>query len=185
MDVLLLDPEFESMEKELPNVFCNFAGAREHVPVIERKIRTVEERGRGIINVLPFGTVPSRIIIELIHHVILWLNCVPSKVGISTIHSPREIMTGTTLDFKKHCVLPFGAYVEVHDKPTPPNGQKSRTIPAINLGPTGNLQGSHKFLSLLSRKMLKKRSWTAFKVCYCLFPLFGTSTLNVHNLVKN
>ena len=86
VDVLLLDPEFESMEKELPNVFCNFAGAREHVPVIERKIHTVKERGRGIINVLPFATVPSRVIIELIHHVILWLNCVPSKVGISTIY---------------------------------------------------------------------------------------------------
>ena len=36
----------------------------------------------------------------------------------------------------------------------------SRAYPAINLGPTGNMQGTHTFLSLVTGKKIKRRSFT-------------------------
>jgi hypothetical protein len=44
--------------------------------------------------------------------------------------------------------LPFGAYVEVHDDKEVTNNMESRTTGAMNLGPTGNVQGTHKYYSL-------------------------------------
>ena len=139
VNVLLLDPEFEKAEEFLSNVFCNFTAAREHVPVAERKICTIKERGRGTINLLPFAKVLSRMIIELIYNIVLWLNNIPSNVGISKTHFPREILTGTNLSADLHCRLDLGAYVEVHHEPKPLNGMNFHTIPAINMGPTRNL----------------------------------------------
>jgi hypothetical protein len=95
-------------------------------------------------------------LIELIHHVVLWLNGFPSKSGVSQTLSPREIVIRHKLDFKKHCKAPFGAYCETHDEPSVTNSMTSRSGAAINLGPTGNLQGTHKFLSLDSGKKVKR-----------------------------
>ena len=119
-----------------------------------------KERCRGTLTTLPFKRHPRRVIIETVHFTALWRNVVPSKVGISQLYSPREILTGTYLDYNKHCVLDFGEYVEVHDEPSPLNGMTSRTRPCIALGPTGNLQGTHKFMDINTGRLLKKRSWT-------------------------
>ena len=75
------------------------------------------------------------------------------------IYPPRKIITGTKIDFKKHCRLDFGEYVEVHDEPTPINGMNSRTIPCDVLGPTGNLQCTYNFMDINTGMKLKKRSW--------------------------
>jgi hypothetical protein len=54
-------------------------------------------------------------------------------------------MTGTTLDYNKHCQLPFGAYVETHKENDPTNTMVERTRGAICLGPTANFQESYIF----------------------------------------
>ena len=64
----------------------------------------------------------------------------PAKVGIENV-SPGTLMTGIKLDYSKHCRLPFGSYVQVYDEPSPTNAPTARTVGAITLGPTGNLQG--------------------------------------------
>ena len=121
----------------------------------------MKERPRGILNALPFKKFPRRVVIELVHFVVLWRNAFPAKRGISMEFSPREILTGTCLSFKKHCKLDFGEYVEVHDEPSPLNGMISDTRAFIALGPTGNLQGTYKFLDVNTGKVLKKCAWTA------------------------
>ena len=78
---------------------------------------------------------------------------------ISAIYSPREIITGMKMDYKRDCRLEFGEYVEVHDKPTPTNGMKSCTGPCVALGPTGNIQGTYKFMDIKTGIKLKKRLW--------------------------
>jgi hypothetical protein len=83
-------------------------------------------------------------LVELLHYVTLWLNAFPPKGGVSSTISPRNIMTGVPFDFNKHCRLWFGSYVQTHEDPSPTNTQNARTVGAICLGPTGNLQGSHK-----------------------------------------
>ena len=34
-------------------------------------------------------------------------------MGVSKVYSPRTIMTGTTLDYAKHCKIPFGSHCQV------------------------------------------------------------------------
>ena len=83
----------------------------------------------------------------------------PPKGRIGSV-SPRTLITGIKLDNRKHCQLPFGYYVQVHKEPTPTNLPEARTIGAITLGPTGNLQGGYKFLNLHTGKKISRRKWT-------------------------
>ncbi len=96
---------------------------------------------------------PQVILIELIYHVVLWLNAFPSRSGISETLSPREIVLRHKLDYKKHCRAPFGSYCEAHDEPAPTNSMVTRATPCIVLGPTGNLQGTYKFFHLQMQKL--------------------------------
>ena len=57
------------------NVYC--VAAEEHVPEIERHIRTIKERSRGVVCMLPFKQLPPRIVIELIHYVIFLAQQLP------------------------------------------------------------------------------------------------------------
>jgi hypothetical protein len=40
----------------------------------------------------------------------------------------------------------------------------SSTIGAISLGPTGNIQGTYEFMSLLSGRLIKIRSFTPLSI---------------------
>jgi hypothetical protein len=144
----LMDREFEPLRGQINGTIMNTTAASEHVPEIERQIRVIKERARAIASTLPFKNVPSRMIIELIHFVVLWINTSPPSRGVSNTHSPKTIMTGTTLDYNKHCRLPFGAYVETHEENDPTNTMVEITRGAICLGPTTNFQGSYNFYAL-------------------------------------
>jgi len=157
---ILMDNEFEKVRALVPGLHINTTAAKEHVPEIERRIRLIKERGRGILNTLPYKKIPQIILIELIYHVVLWLNAFPAKSGVSETLSPREIVLRHCLDFKKHCRAPFGSYCEAHDEPTPTNNMSSRATLAIVLGPTGILQGTYKFFSLETGKKIKQRRLT-------------------------
>jgi hypothetical protein len=81
------------------------------------------------------------------------------KGGISDTLSPRAIMSGETLDYKKHLSLQIGQYCQVHEEDTPCNSQNPCTKGAISLGPSGNLQGRFKFMALNTRKKITRYSW--------------------------
>jgi hypothetical protein len=159
---VLMDNEFEKLRNLVPTLAINTTAAKEHVPEIERKIRLIKERGRGILNTLPFKKMPRLMLIELVYHVVMWLNAFPAKSGVSETLSPREIVYRHKLDFAKHCKSPFGTYCEVHDEPAPTNSMVTRSTPAIVLDPTGNLQGTYKFLSLATGKKVKRRAFTPY-----------------------
>jgi hypothetical protein len=52
----------------------NTTAAKEHTPEVEWRIYLIKEQGRGILNILLIKMMPQIMLIELIHHVILWLN---------------------------------------------------------------------------------------------------------------
>ena len=81
---------------------------------------------------------------------------------MSDVFSPREIVLRHKLDLKKHGKALFGSYVEVHEEPNPTNSMTPRSTPAIVLGPTGNLQGTYKFMSLATGKKINHRNFTKF-----------------------
>ena len=134
-----MDGEFEKIKDLVPKLECNTTAAKEHVSEAERGIRTIKERARGLITTLPFDHIPRRMKIEFIYFCVLWLNAFPVKSGISSIHSPRELMVHWKLDYKQHCRVEPGTYCEVHNEPVPSNSMTPRTHAAIALGPTGNM----------------------------------------------
>ncbi len=55
----------------------------------------------------------------------------------------------------------FRQYCQIHKEDAPQNSMAARTKAALSLGPSGNAQGGHKFLSLLTGKVVTRRAWTA------------------------
>jgi hypothetical protein len=143
---ILADNEFEPLRQWFPHL--NTCAADEHVPEIERYIRTVKDRSRSTYRMLPFKHLPRITLIHLIKNAIFWLNAFPHGDRASQKYSPRYIMTGQQLSFAKHAVIEFGAYVQTHEEHT--NDMDQRTMGCICLGPTGNRQGAHWFMSLSS-----------------------------------
>ncbi|KAI2510113.1 Reverse transcriptase (RNA-dependent DNA polymerase) [Fragilaria crotonensis] len=143
-------------------ISINCVAAEEHVPEIERHIRTIKERSRSVVGMLPFKQLPARIVIELIHYVVFWLNSFPVQRGISDVLSPRALVVGSTIDYATHCKIEFGAYVQTHEPHD--NSMLPRTTGAIALRPTGNAQGGHYFYSLTTGKRLHRTQWTELPI---------------------
>jgi hypothetical protein len=135
----------------------NTTAASEHLQDIERYIRLIKEGFCAILNTLQFKRIPGRVIIDLVNYVVMWLNAFPPASGVSKMYIPRTIMTGTSLDFNKHCKKPFGEYAESHEDTIKTNTMVARTQGTICLGPSSNFQGSYKLLALNSgRKITRK-----------------------------
>jgi hypothetical protein len=156
VDSLFADSEFEVLRPWHPNL--NTAAADEHVPDIERHIRTIKDSTRSTYRMLPFRRLPRIILIHLVKNAVFWLNAVPTNDGITRRFSPRYIITGQHLHASKHAVIPFGAYVQTHEQHN--NDMTQRTLSSICLGPTGNVQGGHWFMSLTSGDKIIRYRWT-------------------------
>jgi hypothetical protein len=97
--------------------------------------------------------------IHIVLNAVKMPNFFTTKGGISNTLSPTTIMSGETLDYKKHLSLQVGQYCQVHEEDTPCISQSPRTKGAISLGPSGNLQGGYKFMALNTRKKITGQSW--------------------------
>jgi hypothetical protein len=146
------DGEFAPLKSLIESIpggpMVKLASANEHVPEIKRRIRVVKERCRVTQHSLPFERIPKLMMIHIVLNVVKLLNLFSTKGGVSGNLSPKTIMSGETLDFKKHLSLQIGQYCQVHDEETPRNSQIARTKGAISLGPGGNLQDGFKFKAL-------------------------------------
>jgi hypothetical protein len=155
----LMDMEFECLQEAIDYLLINCTAAREHVTDIERSIRTVKERSRSVVSELPYADcMPDQMVIHLMYFVCMWINAFPSENGVSTQYSPREIVTGTKMDYSKHCKALWGSYVEASKDADITNTLKQRTYPCIVLGPTGNFQGSVKCFNLETKQVIKRRT---------------------------
>ena len=92
----------------------NLAIRNEHVPETKRHIRVVKERCRDSRHGLPFTRIPKILLINIVLNVVKMINYFPTKVGISDTLIPKTIMSGETLDYKKHLCLQIGQYCQVH-----------------------------------------------------------------------
>ena len=160
----LMDNEFEPLKQALLDCLdVNTTAKNEHVGEIERKIRHVKERARCVKSTLPyrFKALPNAIIKAMLYNVILWMNAFISPQGVSETYSPRELVLRRQLKWKLHARANFGCYFEAYDEPGPneTNTQAERTVACINLGPTGNFQGTHKFFNLATGRVIKRRSF--------------------------
>jgi hypothetical protein len=136
----------------------NIASEDEHVPEVERCIRTVNERTRCTYQSTGFERYPPKLIIEMVFLSVFWLNAFPHKHWVSQTISPRTIVTGKHIDYKIHCKVEYGQYVQTHKKHS--NNTEARTVGALSLRPTDNAQGGYYFCSLASGKRLNRTHWT-------------------------
>ena len=155
---ILADPEFQPLDGMIPGVSFNFCAQGEHVPDIDRYVRMVKDRVRSGYNNLPFSRIPRLVVVRLVSNAVFWLNAFPHPDGVSTTLSPRYLLTGRHLDYRKHVRLEFGSYAQTHEEHT--NDMRARTQGAICLGPSGNEQGGHYFMCLRTGRRLHRFAWT-------------------------
>jgi hypothetical protein len=107
---VLMENEFEKLRNLVPILVVNTTAAKEHVLEVERKIRLIKERGRGILNTLPFKRMPKLMLIELIYHVVLWLNAFLAKECLR--HYPHvRLYTGKSWTLRSTVSRPLGRTV--------------------------------------------------------------------------
>ena len=152
----LMDGEFGHLRGELASmgVTLNETSRDEHIGEIEQFIRMVKERMQAIYNTLPFRKIPARLVTEMAKACVFWLNSLQPQSNFGNELSPRTIVTGQTLDFKRHCRFQFSEYVQTHEQHN--NSMMSRTMGALALRPTGNAQGGFYFLSLSTGRVLNQ-----------------------------
>ena len=139
----LLDREFEPVKDLVPIVEINTTAAREHVGLIERRIRVVKEKTRASSSQFPFETIPMMVLIHTVYTAVFWLNAFPN-MSEKQWFSPRKIITGLTVDYKQDCKAVVGAYIEVSIDAKITNDNVERRQSYVYLGPSGNHQGSIK-----------------------------------------
>ena len=113
--------EFEPISKgKTPlDINLNCASKKEHVPEIERFIRTLKERVRSAQATMPFKRISKLMIVHLVASTIFWINAFPlSTPGarLSDTKSPGQIILGKTVDYKYVCRFQPGEYVQVHQE---------------------------------------------------------------------
>ena len=114
----------------------NLAAPDEHVPEVERNIRVIKDRLRSMLADMPFSKIPKHLKRKLALTCITMLNVVPREASVSNTLSPMELLSGRSLDFKRNCQLPPGAYCLVHEEGLSRNSMRERATGAITIGPT-------------------------------------------------
>ena len=156
-------PLVESLQDEF-NISVNFAAPQEHVPEVERSIRVIKERVRGLFHYLPFTHLPKKVVKMMAMECTKKLNYFPAKHGISEFYSPRMIMHQRTLEYAKHCSIPFCTYVQAHTENMPTNTMKPRTLDALYMRHTDNHQGGHEVLDLRTNSLITRPKVTPLPI---------------------
>lgn len=160
IDTVMSDGEGGIKKAQIPigdlGIKFNVASKGEHVPEIERTIRQVKERVRGFMTTIPYK-LDELLIVHLVYYCVAAINSIPRA---DESESPREMFTGVKIDYQRDCKVGFGQYVQVHEDNEITNTMKARTEGAIALGPSGNIQGSYRFLMLSTWKVVQRRTWT-------------------------
>ena len=81
--------------------------------------------------------------VYVVCNVCLWLNAFPIRLGITGGFSPRELVTGLTVNVLIHYQFDVGTYVEASTDVIITNDNSDKTHPCIYLGPSGIRQDSH------------------------------------------
>jgi hypothetical protein len=85
------------------------------------------------------------------------LNFFPLSNDLSPYYSPRMIIHQENLDFNKHCMIPFGAYIQAHNEPVNSNSQHPRTLDCVYLRYLNNKQGGHELLDLQTGTIISRQ----------------------------
>jgi hypothetical protein len=68
------------------------------------------------------------------------------------------------LDYTKHCIYPFGSYVQAYTEPNIKNSMLPRTLDCIYLRYVNNQQGGHNLLDIRTGKVITRRTITMIPI---------------------
>ena len=152
------DMEFKTLENKLLPIKLNVSAADEHVSDVERSIRTIKEGTRTLLHEMPYKYYHKQLVAGCVQSVIKTLNTTPKRGGLSDVLSPTTLITGASPpDYKTITKLCFGDYVEVMQASGFKNSMRQRTIGALALYPSGNVQGTWYFWSLETGKTIHRK----------------------------
>ena len=162
---LLCDGEFAPLKDLIDEGMSggpvvNLTSANEHVPGIERQIRNVKNKVRSARYGLPYERMSKMLTTRLVLHTVRMMNYFVPKGGISSVYSPRTLVSGETLDWKKNFSIQVGQYAQVAEHEQPRNSQAARTRGAVCLGPSRNIQGGIDFQALDTGQKITRFDWT-------------------------
>ena len=169
------DNAFECLRMHLGDANLHTVAKDEHVPGIERSIRTVKERCRSISAGLPYSIFPKVMTRAMVDLSTDLLNSFPNEQGISTTLSPNSIVKGKRKINYESLKTTFGSYAQVFVKTK--NSNIPRTVGAIALMPS-NEHGGYYFMSLVSGKKIHGMQWKNL-------PISQDAIDRVHTLAKN
>jgi len=150
-------------ELERAGYGINPAGAGDHVPIVERKIRTIKERVRAYLQSIPY-TLMFSLLRYLVEFCVIMINLLPDQQREDPT-SPQESFTGLKVDYAKQLRISFGDYAECKNPNRKPiNGPKPRSDPCIALLPMLNQQGSYLFFDLGTRRTVIRSKWVELPI---------------------
>ena len=156
---IFCDGEFRAMMDKVCDdldVRMNYTNALDHVPEAERNNRTIKERIRAAFHRLPFKKITKTMLRYLAMIQVNQLNLFPAKGGVSKYYSPRMILTQESLDYNKHCKIPFGSYVQANHETNSTSSNVARTIDCIYLRPNNIIQGGHELMDLTTGRVITR-----------------------------
>ena len=160
VDTIFVDSEkgLEKLKGVYDGVHVDVCGADQHVPVAEARIKVIKNTVRAVLASLPWR-LPRSKLPHAVFYANTRINSVPSMASVD-VETPRERFWGTKLDYLKDLKLGFGDYCEIYCPAVADNTLAERTTSAIALYPTGNLQGSWRFLDLKTMKVVARDQYT-------------------------
>ena len=130
----------------------------EHVPEVERKVRTVKERVRSVIHSLAFK-LARVLLVALALFCVGRVNWCPTK-ALPDQASPNEWLLGRHPDWRRdHMDKSFGSHFEV-TVPATSNDMSSRTHTALFVGATGNAHGTAVFFNVETQSLFRSSTFT-------------------------
>jgi len=128
----------------------------EHVPIIERSVRTVKERARATCHDTPFLRLPRIMTVSLMETIERWLNAFPSSDSVPNDPGPATIVLGRPPPDFSNNMSPFGAYVMAFTGTE--NNMTARSVPSIALRESNEAGGQY-FMSLNTGKRFHSKKW--------------------------
>ena len=153
------DNEFEPMRAQLMDskVRLDVVSNNEHVPKIERHIRTVKENMRYMDNTVPFKKMPSRIIMEMVVSAAFWLKMFPPIDGVSKVINPRGIIHGLTLLTTTNTI--DSSLAATHKSMKNMTTPCKRALPVRSVCDLPALSKGYYFMSLTNGRRLTRNHW--------------------------
>ncbi len=150
------DNEFSKVENDILPIRLHCCGVDDHVPEVERSVRTQKNENRSVCHAMPYKCIPRVMVRQLILQGNEFLNAFGSEDNIGDGLTPRNIIDNLPHVDYNHLKYEFGEYVQLHISERITNTMRSRTIGALVLGPR-NIRGRYTFMSLETGNIIDGR----------------------------